>query len=233
LLEQPEKPPFDFRTDLLLVGAIVPVEPLQAAFPQARLLKVAGRAVLLAWFSRVHESCYRDAAGRVVCTRAEGHGAYAELTVLVVLRNGDLFVPRIEASSALSERLARAYYGMPKVLVHAAVEQHGNRVLGWIDGSRLDGQRLGGGSFLGPIARATFPRVIWQAWFPSGGSARARIPRVERVELVRVRDARLAPHPPWLPRSPRLLQVGVLLQGVLMRLLPPEQEPASSRPRQI
>ena len=126
-LAQPEKPPFDLRADLLLVAAPVPAPPLHTTFPGVPFLNTAGRACLLAWFSRVYESCYRDAAGRLVCTRAEGHGAYAELTVLVALRDGGFFAPLIEASSLLSQRVARAYYGMPKVFVPAAFDHYEQR----------------------------------------------------------------------------------------------------------
>jgi len=227
---QAEQPPFDFRADLLLVAALVPTAPLRATFPDIALLSAGGRAPLVAWFSRVCESCYR-AAGNIHCTRAEGEGAYAELTLLLPLRDGRCFVPHIAASSALSQRLAHAYYGMPKALVPATFGDHGGRLRARIAQSSLAGRRVGGRTPLTAVARATLPRWgSWQACFPSGGRVRVRLPWVDGVELVRLGKARLAPHPPWLPDPARPLGLGVLLAGARMRLLPPQEVPWPSVP---
>ena len=212
-IEQPEKPPFDFRADLLLVMALVPAEPIYAAFPDAALLTAGGSAPLLAWFSRVRESCYRDASGSVICTRADGQGAYAELTLLLIRRDGQFFVPHIEASSVLSQRLARAYYGMPKMVVPAVFGQDGARLIACVERSRLEGHRIGGRMLLAAVAHAILPRWgRWRAHFPGGGSVRTRLTWVERVECVRIREARLAPHPPWLPCPATPFGLGVLLR---------------------
>jgi hypothetical protein len=193
------------------------------------VLSLGGRAPLLAWFSHVRESCYRDAAGRVRCTRQEGEGDYTELTLMLLLRNGAFFVPHIEASSALSQRLAHAYYGMPKALVPAAFGEHKRRLAVRVAQSRLEGYRLRGTAPLTVLARAILPHWTWQACFPSSGHVRAHLPWVERVVCIRIHQARLAPQPPWLPDPIEPLSLGVLLEGARMRLLPPEQGPVAER----
>ena len=112
------RPPFDFLADLLLVGAVVPAAPIEAAFPHVPVLNLWGRALIVAWFSRIRESCYRDAAGSVRCTREDGVGSYAELTLLLVAATA---ASSGHASNVQrTERAAsRAYYGMPKVLAPA------------------------------------------------------------------------------------------------------------------
>jgi hypothetical protein len=179
---QPEQPPFDFQADLVLVAALVPAAPIRAAFPAIALLSAGGRAPLVAWFSRVHESCYRDAAGNVRCTREEGEGAYAELTLMLPLRNGSFFVPHIEASSALSQRLAHAYYGMPKALVPATFGDHGSRLLARIEQSSLDGRRVGGRTLLTAVARSAaavgeLAGVLPERWQGAGAAPQGRARR--------------------------------------------------------
>jgi hypothetical protein len=152
------------------------------------------------------------------------------MTLMLVLRDGSFFVPRIAASSALSQRLAQAYYGMPKALVPATFGDQSGRLVARVEQSSLEGRRVGGRSPLTAVARAMLPRWgNWRARFPSGGRVRARLPWIERVECVRLREARLAPHPPWLLDPARPLGLGVLLEGARMRLLPPGEPPMAER----
>jgi hypothetical protein len=67
-IEQPEKPPFDLLTDVLLLASLVPTAPIRNAYPGLPLLSMGGRTLPLAWLAQVDASSYRDAGGRSHCT---------------------------------------------------------------------------------------------------------------------------------------------------------------------
>jgi hypothetical protein len=148
---------------------------------------------------------------------------------MLLLRDGTFFVPRLEASSAMSQRLAHAYYGMPKTLANATFGERGGRLTARVGESSLEGSRVGGRAPLTAMARAMLRRrENWSACFPSGGSVKARLPCVWRAVCIRVLEARIASHPPWLPAPAEPFGIGLLLEDLRMRLQPPEAMEAAA-----
>ncbi len=224
-VEQPEKPPFDFLADLLVIAALVPSGPVRAAFPGVPLQEIGGRTLLTGWFSLTRQMCYRDDAGQVSCTSAPDEGTYAELTLLLPTRGRPLFVPWIGLTSQRSLRVASAYFGMPKVLTPGTFHVRGSTITSVVGLASVEARLLGSGAVLAPLARRLLPRFRWRATFPVGGGVTALLPTLDRLSPARVVHGSLAVQAPWLPRPVPLLPLALYARGLQMRLaLPPDGE---------
>jgi hypothetical protein len=215
------RPPFDLLSDMLLVVALCPTSPLARSFPSVPFLSCLGRTPLLAWFSRVKQGWYDDPSGARRCDGGLDVVLYYELTVIALLRQRAVFVPGIYATEERTIRVSRYYYGMPKVPTQMGLRVAGRSFVSWVVDrsceSRVEAWLLGRGSLVAALLSHLWPREIWPAGFPSGGSVRATIQATPRARLALVRG-RLALNAPWLPAVAPLLPIGLYLPDLRMRL---------------
>jgi hypothetical protein len=218
-VQQPERPPFDLVADMLVLVVVARTADLRAAFPGVAFLSLLGRTPLLVWFSHIRRSCYRDAAGTVHCTDEPGVGDYVELTLVAPLWQPAVFGLALYASSQLSQRIARSYYGMPKELADGAFQatravitaQVGNRGF-------IRARPLGRGRRLRWLVARWLPAWTWPVHFPSGGQVRARIASPDLLSLATVAAGALELETAWLPGRVRPLRLGLYAAGLRMTL---------------
>lgn len=220
-------PPYDVPSDMILVAARPGLEPLRRSFPEQPFEPLGGRALLVAWFSRVLAIHYggspadgpaRGARGRLDAV-ADGF-PYRELNLAVLLRGGRWFVPAIYATSELTLRIGHRY-GMPKRLVRMSFEADEARLASraWAGGESFVEARL----HLSGRAPAWLLERLPSWWtptvtFPDGSWIRARIDGAARLRPARVLAGRLELREPWLPEPAPLLPWGLYLTGFRMRL---------------
>lgn len=217
-------PPYDLTSDMLFVAAICPVTPLRRTFPELPFLSVAGKALLVMWFSRVKEICYSSEGDEKHCIGAVGTVLYNELNVVTLLRRRAFFVPGIYATSNLTIRVGQCY-GMPKQPTAMSVqvdENHADSTV--VDGSRrsvLRARLIGSGRLAARVISCAWPWRSWPARFPSGGSVRPVVLATPRVQVALVREGQLALEAEWLPQAVGLLPVGLYVPNLMMRLPAP------------
>jgi hypothetical protein len=221
ILEQ-YPPPYDVLSDMLLVPALCPTRPLQGSFPGQPFLSIAGRTPLLLWYSRVREIQYGHAGERQPLG-GENRRLYNEVTVLALLRERELFVPAIYATSDLTIEIGHAY-GMPKQKSEMLLQVERDRISSLLQEggreSRMSARLLGPAGFMGRLLSWLWPRWVWPTRFPDGRDVRALIQAAPCVQPAWVRG-RLSLDTPWLPKPISLLPLGLYLADQCMTLPPP------------
>lgn len=208
------QPPFEFVADLLVVAALVPVQPLPRAFPGLPFAAIGGRIPILAWYSQTHELSHWDSAGQHCTTNVEGEGAYAELTMILPLWRAAVFSPHLEAASRLSQRIALVHYGMPKDFSPGQFERRDHQVRGWIGRSYAIARIFATIPWAAAAVSWLLRRFTWPVLFPSGYRLRPVAGPVGGMSIARLRTARLAIGAPWLPRELRPLPIGLYLSDL-------------------
>jgi hypothetical protein len=214
-------PPYDLTSDLLFVFALTPAAPLQRAFPQAPLLTLGGRALLVMWFSRITGAVYGTPAGIRQSEGGPGSTLYHELNVVALLRRRAVFVLRIYATSARTILIAY-HYGMPKQPTRMSFDVGDG---GIVSRANVDGRE----SFVrarllkavaAPLA-ALLPVRTWPAVFPVGSATRPLIQAVPQLQVARVEAGQVDLGVPWLPEPVSFLPFGLYLPDQCMQLPPP------------
>ncbi|HBY95458.1 MAG: hypothetical protein M5U01_26590 [Ardenticatenaceae bacterium] len=217
-------PPYDLTSDMMFVAAFCRAAPLQQTFPGVPFLSTRGNALLVMWFSRVKEICYRDESHERRCIGSVETVLYHELNVVALLGQRALFVPGIYATSDLTIRIGH-HYGMPKEPTTMSVWINARRVESEVvDGRRrsfLKVRLLGSGRWPAAIVSRFWPWRTWPARFPDGREVRPLIERTPRVQIAHVQAGQLALQAAWLPEAVRLLPLGLYVPNLRMQLPPP------------
>lgn len=188
-------PPFDLKSDMLLVMGIGETFRLRARFPGVPFLSTFNRTPMLIWFSRITQACYLDSAGRNQCDTDETVGLYNDITLIAPLRNGSVFVPAVFTTSLQNVQVAHTYYAMPKALAEIQVDTRRNEFVSRLqtgaDEGAVHARRVGKGRFLATLAARFLPWRTMRVWFSTRSFVRALLQALPRLYLAPIRTAQL------------------------------------------